>query len=406
MAMPVLPAKVLSQRFQEDATLDQEFVVLSTASSLIATMGLLANSTAVVIGAMLIAPWILPLRATAFAILRGHLRLVGRALLTLAIGVFTTVAISTTLGWMVGLPLFGSEVIGRTTPNLLDLGIAIVAGAIATYAKVRTKAIGSVAGTAIAVALVPPVCVLGLLIAAGEWQRAQGAGLLFAANLLGILSGALVTLGITRPELRQKLLSSKLGFVSLLLTGLLLVPLTTSFLTLTAEARRQLALTRVENDIAESLRNETITLGKDAELVDVSIDWAQNPPLIRASVRVSKPNLPTPRQVAAVQDFINSRQPYRYRLLVQRTSIDVIGPETTPNPENLVISPEILGAPVSTPFVPSVPPLPGGGEPADTGSDGQPRLDPPPLQPARPGSGTAPSRAPSTAPSGDEGPRR
>jgi uncharacterized hydrophobic protein (TIGR00271 family) len=378
----VLPIYVLNRQFRADARLDQEFVVLSTASALIATLGLLANSTAVVIGAMLIAPWILPLRATAFAILRGNLPLVGRGLLTLSIGVLATVVLSALLGALVALPVFGSEVLGRITPNVLDLAIAIVAGAIATYAKVRVKAIGSLAGTAIAVALVPPVCVFGLLIAAGEWQMARGAGLLFAANLLGILSGALVMLGIARPELRQKLFTSKLGFVSLLFTGLLLIPLSTSFLALTANARRQAALDRVEQDIAESLRNETITLGQDAELEEISIDWSQNPPLIRASVRVSKPNLPTPQQVAAVQDFINSRQPYRYRLLVQRTSIDVIGPETAPNPEALVVAPETLAPKEATPFVPSVPPLPEGLAPGAVGSDG--RLPEPKPKPATP----------------------
>ncbi|EDY39444.1 conserved domain protein [Cyanobium sp. PCC 7001] len=373
----VLSTSVLNRQFRTDARLDQEYLVLTTASGLIATLGLLANSTAVVIGAMLIAPWILPLRATAFAILRGNLPLVGRGLLTLSIGVLTTVAISALLGAVVALPVFGSEVLGRTAPNVLDLAIAIVAGAIATYAKVRVKAIGSLAGTAIAVALVPPVCVFGLLIAAGEWQMARGAGLLFAANLLGILSGALVMLGIARPELRQKLFTSKLGYISLLFTGLLLIPLSTSFLALTANARRQAALDRVEQDIAESLRKETITLGQDAELVGISIDWGQNPPLIRASVRVSKPNLPTPRQVADVQDFINSRQPYRYRLLVQRTSIDVIGPETPPNPESVVVSPETLAPREATPFVPSVPPLPEGKAPGTMGSDGQVRKQTP-----------------------------
>ena len=80
--------------------------------------------------------------------------------------------------------------------------------------------------------------------------------------------------------------------------------------------------------------NRTLTLGKDSELVEVAIDWAQNPPLIRAAVRVSDPQLPTARQVAAVQAFINGHQPIRYRLVVQRVSVDVIGPETAPNPED------------------------------------------------------------------------
>ena len=322
----------LVRDFESEARLDEEYIVLTVAAGLIATLGLLANSSAVVIGAMLIAPWILPLRAVAFAILQGELQLVLTALLTLAVGVGITVGLSAGLGLVLGLPIFGSEVQVRITPNLLDLGIALVAGAIATYAKMRSKALSSLAGTAIAVALVPPVCVFGLLISTRQWGAAQGAGLLFAANLLGILSGGLLMLVATEPTLRQQIWRSRLGWVSLLLTALLLIPLTGSFLNLVAKAKRASALQQVEQAIGDSLRRETITLGRDSELIGVVIDWNQNPPLIRASVRVSKPNLPTPRQVAAVQEFINRQQGIRFRLLVQRVSIDVIGPETAPNP--------------------------------------------------------------------------
>ena len=88
----------LNEQFELDARCDQPFVVLTLAAGAIATLGLLANSSAVVIGAMLIAPWMLPLRAAAFAILQGRLLLVGRALLTLVIGISITVVLSLLLG--------------------------------------------------------------------------------------------------------------------------------------------------------------------------------------------------------------------------------------------------------------------------------------------------------------------
>ena len=334
---------VLIASFAQEARLDEEFIVLTVAASLIATLGLMANSAAVVIGAMLIAPWILPLRAIGFGILQGRLSLVITALSTLATGVGLTVGLSVLMGLLVGLPIFGSEVAARTSPNLLDLGVALVAGAMATYAKVRSKAVSSLAGTAIAVALVPPVCVLGLLLATRQWQEAWGAGLLFAANLLGILSGGLLMLAATEPRLRVRLWRSRLGLVSLGLTALLLVPLTSSFLSLMAQARRATALQQVERSIARSLRSRTLTLGKDSELTGITIDWEQNPPLIRATVRGSNPRWPTSKQVAAVQTFINAEQPIRFRLLVQRTAIDVIGPETAPNPPELQVqAPEQL----------------------------------------------------------------
>jgi uncharacterized membrane protein len=186
-----------------------------------------------------------------------------------------------------------------------------------------------------------------------------GAALLFAANLLGILSGALIALAISRPDLRVNLWRSRLGLVSLLLTALLLIPLSGSFVSLVGRARRTATLQQIEAAITSSLRNRTLTLGQDSELVNVTIDWAQNPPLIRAAVRVTNPRLPTARQVADVQAFINSGQPIRYRLVVQRLSVDVIGPETAPNPLPVVpADPPPPPPPAPPPPVAPAPPIP------------------------------------------------
>ena len=187
----------LHRSFKNDARLDESFLVLTIGASLIATMGLVANSTAVVIGAMVVAPWILPLRTTVFAILIEDWRLVGRSLRTLAIGAGLCLTVALLLGLdahnkgLLVQGFFQSEIIGRAKPSVLDLGIALVAGIVATYAKLRPSAVGSMAGTAISVALVPPVCVMGLLIASGDWSLASGAGLLFGANLIGILMGGI-----------------------------------------------------------------------------------------------------------------------------------------------------------------------------------------------------------------------
>ena len=97
------------------------------------------------------------------------------------------------------------QVTSRLEPNILDLGIALAAGAVATYAKVNPGAVSSMAGTAIAVALVPPVCVMGLMLSAPDMSGAQGAALLYAANLLGILIGGISVLAIREPYFRDKL---------------------------------------------------------------------------------------------------------------------------------------------------------------------------------------------------------
>jgi uncharacterized hydrophobic protein (TIGR00271 family) len=326
----------LREEFAQDARFGQVFLVLTVGSSLIASLGLLANSPAVVIGAMVVAPWILPLQAMAFQVLRGQFPDFLRALRTLLLGVAIAVLVSAGVGLLVPFPSFGSEVMGRTRPNLLDLGIALAAGVVAMFAKLRKEAITAMAGLAIAVALVPPVCVTGLLLSAGRWRESYGAGLLFLTNLLGILTGAMVTLNVLERPFRGRLLRSRLGLTSMALTAMLVVPLGGSLLNLLGVSRRQAQAQRIEELILSSLRNETITLGRDSELESVRIDWEARPPVIRARVNVSDPRLPTFTQVSAVQEFINTKlKPLQFRLVVQRTSIEVVGPEPVPRPDGL-----------------------------------------------------------------------
>ena len=340
----------LHQEFEHDASFNQVFVVLTVGATLIASLGLLANSPGVVIGAMVVTPLIMPLQAMAFEILRGRLPMFLRALRTLMLGVVVCVLLAMGVGHLVAFPSFGSEVMNRTSPNLLDLGVALVAGAVAMYAKLRKDAISALAGLAIAVALVPPMCVVGILLASSYWMQAYGALLLFATNLLGIMVGAMASLGTLETVYRRRLFHSRLGLTSVALTALLVIPLGSSFFRLVNQTRQENKAQQLEATIEQRLRSSTITLGRDPaiDLVGLSIDWQQNPPLIRARVRVTDPELPTPKQVAAVQEFINRNQaPLRFRLVVQRTAVDLIGPETAPNPPALKVLPP-----------PALPPLP------------------------------------------------
>ena len=335
----------LHRSHMRDAALDEVYIVLSVGASLISTLGLLANSPAVVIGAMVVAPWIMPLRAATFAILLGEVRLLGRSLSTLLAGVATTTLLSLILGWLAGLPQFGTEVLTRTSPNLLDLGIALVAGGLATYAKLRSDAVSSLAGTAIAVALVPPVCVMGLLLSHQQWSDASGAGLLFATNLLGILTGGLVLMAWKDSEFRHVLRRSRLSVASFTLTGVLLIPLGSSFISLLNKANRENRRSMVEQTVRKFLVNETLTFS-DPELVDVErvdIDWRKNElgenkeeGTIRVIVRVTDPDLPSYKQVTLVQEEINKLLQSNYQLIVQRSAVDVVGPkQIIPDPQEL-----------------------------------------------------------------------
>lgn len=335
----------LHRSYDADADLNQPFIIQTIGSSMIATFGLVANNPAVIIGAMVVAPWILPLRTTVFAILASDWRLMREALTTLLAGAMICLSLSFVLGQIAdyrGLLIpgaFQSELIGRLSPSMLDLGIALVAGAIATYAKVRADAVSAMAGTAIAVALVPPVCAAGLTASMADWSHAMGAGLLFAANFLGILMGGIAVLSARERYLRQKLLKSRRSKVALLTAFLLSIGILTPLYEGTRQQRRRLQAQQikdkteeirrdVESLIAEFLRRKTLTF--NANLASVSLDLSKpgTTRIIDVAVYATEPGIPSFEQVEQVQALINQRigQPLNasFQLRVQRIPITVV----------------------------------------------------------------------------------
>ena len=342
----------LHRSYDGDARLNESFLVLTLGASLIATLGLLADNTAVVIGAMVVAPWILPLRVAVFAILVGDWRLLPRSALTLAAGAIVTVLLSMSLGLIAqangllivdsftGVDDFTGEIQSRLTPTLLDLGIALAAGAIATYAKVNPGAVSSMAGTAIAVALVPPVCVMGLMLAAGDFTDARGAGLLYAANLLGILIGGISVLAIREPYFRDKLRRQRRSRLPLLLALALAswvgFKLYGRYEQHLYAVKRENAKVRIEQDISAYLKQRTQTFGSNdsLELENILFDWpdywsSNQTPKILLVVRVTNPTTPSYKQVQIIQDRINKRLSEQFdglkmQMEVQRINVTVV----------------------------------------------------------------------------------
>ena len=339
----------LHRSFDDDARLNESFLVLTIGASLIATMGLVANSTAVVIGAMVVAPWMLPLRTAVFAILVEDWRLVGRSLRTLAIGAGMCLTVALTLGLgahnkgLLVQGFFQSEIISRAEPSVLDLGIAVVAGIVATYAKLRPSAVGSMAGTAISVALVPPVCVMGLLIASRDWIHARGAGLLFGANLIGILMGGMAVLAISEPYLRQRLLRSRyskgavigacaIGFWMMIplldgsrqLKQAIRTPLQVH-LQKEERLKREQLQEDIESMIADFLTRKTITFSANLASVKLNLDQPGGNKPIDIVVYATDPRQPTYKQVEDVQKLINEKigdpLSYNFVLSVQRVYV-------------------------------------------------------------------------------------
>lgn len=176
------------------------FWTLLVLSVVIATLGVLADSTAVVIGAMLVAPLMTPIMGVSAGIVNGWLRRISASFLTVAGGVVVAIIVA----WIVAVwtprlvPLASnSQILSRTSPTLIDLMIAVAAGAAGAYAIVDKRVSSSITGVAIAVALVPPLGVVGVMMQAGEWADAFGAFLLFLTNLVSIILVASVVFVVT-----------------------------------------------------------------------------------------------------------------------------------------------------------------------------------------------------------------
>lgn len=164
----------------------KSFYLMTALSAIIASYGLLTNSTAVVIGAMLVAPLMGPIFGLALSVVRGDRCLLWRSAVSEVAGVFTAVLLSTLIGLM---PLrlgFGSEILSRTQPTIYDLVIAVASGMAGAYALVNKRVSPALPGVAVATALMPPLATCGLCIATARWDWALGAFLLFLGNLLAI----------------------------------------------------------------------------------------------------------------------------------------------------------------------------------------------------------------------------
>lgn len=290
----------------DEAKVDTSYLILIVSSCAIATFGLLSNSAAVIIGAMIIAPLMLPIRALAFGAIEGNMRLFQRGLFSVTVGTLLAMILSCVVGWLAGITSFDSEVLARTQPTLLDLGIAIFAGGIGGYGKIEPKVSGTIAGTAIAVALMPPICVIGLGLSQGNWALSQGAALLYLTNLLGIALACMVTFGLAGYTPLHQVRKVLMGAIAL--TSILLIPLGISFAELVKNAR-------LETSLRQALLNRTLTFQR-LDLRDIKVDWLSSPPQVRLNVHAKEPV--TSKQVELLESFVETEigQPFQLIFVV------------------------------------------------------------------------------------------
>ncbi len=167
-----------------------DFLIMLMVSSAIAAIGLIQNSTAVVIGGMLVAPLMTPLLATGMALVQGNIVLFRTASFAMLLGITGALVCSMLIGMLSPWADLSSQIVARGSPNIFDLGIAFLSGIAAAYALGRPGLAGTLVGVAVAVALVPPLASVGIAAVKLEFQIAMGAAVLFITNLLAIILGA------------------------------------------------------------------------------------------------------------------------------------------------------------------------------------------------------------------------
>ncbi len=219
--------KELFLSLKNSAKFSSIFLTLMILSTLVATTGLFANSSPVIIGAMILAPLMSPIISLSMGLIRANDFLIIQSIKTLAIGVLMALFVSAIFTNLIPLHDITNEMQSRLHPNLLDLFVAIFSGIAGAYASSKEEIAKSLAGVAIAVALVPPLSVTGIGIGFGDFEMIYGSFLLFITNLVGITLSAAITFIVLGYSPIKK--AKKGLFYTAIMLILITIPLLSSF---------------------------------------------------------------------------------------------------------------------------------------------------------------------------------
>ncbi len=277
---------------RQEATLSSPFLVLMVLSVLLALTGLYANSAPVIIGAMILAPLMSPIVSLAMGLARTDLSLIRNSLRTLAVGVGSGLSCAVLVAWIMPLEHVTTEMQARMSPTLLDLSVAVISGMAGAYANAKEDVAKSLAGVAIAVALVPPLSVAGIGVGWGDWAMAKGASLLFITNLFGIALAASLTflvMGFAPFKLARKGLA-----VALLMMAAIVGPLYIAFEN----------LVRSDQILAEVPTGEMELAGQRIDVRTLEVRTG-TPPVVR--VALTSPRRIDKSHVDALKQLISGR---------------------------------------------------------------------------------------------------
>lgn len=320
--------KQVRLNIQADALPSKTFFIMNALAAIIAGYGLLADSAAVVIGAMLVAMMLGPISGIALAFIDNRWILFRTAFTTLVLGVAMIYSIGFMLGLInINLPIT-QEILSRTQPTIMDLMIALAGGAAGAFAAVSPRLSVAVVGVAVATALVPPLVASGILLAHMEWKNAGNAFILALTNIVAIQVSSSLVLWLTGfrrgsdVEVKSTVVEFiKRNFISLLFLLSLTVYLSFNF---THMLNKQLYENKVNADISEFFN-------KNNNIIDtIQFDKRQDFTLIRVVIRGDTP--PQASDVEKLNDLLKADLKKELSIVqVRFIPVEIIEARNSPN---------------------------------------------------------------------------
>lgn len=291
------------------------FFVLMASSTVIATFGLLLNSPAIIIGAMLVAPLMTPIFSLSVALIRGRNYMMRRALLVEFYGVVIAILVAVLIGLMMPEPELTYEIQARMHPTLLDLAVALAAGLAGSFSLAREEVSPALPGVAIAVALLPPLAVVGLGVSMRRWDVAGGALVLFLANFVAIhlVSAAVFYLsGLAHHivERNPKILIKNFGaalVILIVMFGFLGVQLS------------QLVSGERASRVARSTIDQQVKMVAGAQLSELDVNCREDP--CRVVATVETPKVFEPPLVGGIQNVLASQLGREVELVIRSVAL-------------------------------------------------------------------------------------
>ena len=286
----------------ESSVMDAEYVGMLGLAGLIALFGLLQNSEAVIIGAMLISPLMNPILSAALALLLGDGSLGRKSAAILALSIAGIIGITWLIAWISPLKVPTPQILARTNPNLLDLFIAFLSGFAGTLAlRGSTSSLTIIPGVAIAVAVVPPLAVVGYGLSTHQESVAGGAFLLFVTNLVSIIISAALVFRLMgfRPHQEPEKGRMNLAY-RMALSGGILVVLSIPLLQTLRKAVSQIKLrTEIESAVNMAFRTP------HSSISDMSFTGNAPPLTVHATLRTTQ--YFETKQIDAAEDSLRRR---------------------------------------------------------------------------------------------------